>query len=211
MGLVTCFHWPNILMCAQWSLVEVEAWQCGWKQKKRWHEADRFSYMFDSKSNVLSSSLVQQLTHKMQYCWMTACQETGMGMISRWHQTCKLMLFKTKSSVIGLFDQFLDSLRTAIIYQNWFLDFWEPLYIYQNWFFETWILLGSLIHPATAELSITPLLWPFTLHPNPHKKAIVWCTKHSVASIPFCKTPMSGFPCMAGFPSSIVDYVIPFV
>jgi len=197
MGLVTCFHWPKILMCAQWSLVEVEAWQCQWKQKKRWHEADRFPYMFDGKSNVLSSSLVQQPTLKMRYCWMTACQQTGMGMISWWHQTCKLMLFKTKSSVIGLFDQFLDSLRTVVIYQNWF--------------FETWILLGSLIHPARAELSITPLLWPFTLHPNPHKKAIVWCTKYSVAAIPFCKTPMSGFPCMAGSPTSIVDSVIPFV
>ncbi len=91
------------------------------------------------------------------------------------------------------------------------LRFLRTVVIYQNWFFKTWILLGSLIHPATAELSIIPLLWPFTLHPNPHKKAIVWCIKHSVAAIPFCKTPMSGFPCMAGSPTSIVDSVIPFV
>ncbi len=146
MGLVTCFHLSKILICAQWSLVEVEAWQCRWKQKKRWHEADRFLYMFDSKSNVLSSSLVQQPTLKMQYCWMTACQETGMGMISQWHQTCKLMLFKTKSSVIGLFDQFLDSLRTAVIYQNWFLDFWEP------WLY---IRTGSLKHGSCLEASFT--------------------------------------------------------
>jgi hypothetical protein len=120
----------------------------------------------------------------MQYCWMTTCQETCMGMIYWWHQTFKLMLFKTKSLVIGLFDQFLDSLRIAIIYHNWF--------------FETWILLGSFIHPTITELSITPLLWPFTLHPNPHKKAIVWCIKDFVVPIPFCKTPMFGFPCMAG-------------
>jgi len=146
MGLVTCFHWPKILMCPQWSLVEVEAWQCRWKQKKRWHEADRFPYMFDSKRNVFSSSLVQQPTLKMQYCWMTACQETGMGMISGWHQTCKLMLFNTKSSVIGLFDQFLDSLRTAVIYQNWFLDFWEP------WLY---IRTGSLKHGSCLEASFT--------------------------------------------------------
>jgi hypothetical protein len=193
MGLVTCFHWPNILMCAQWSLVEVEAWQCPSKQKKRWHEADRFPYMFDSKSNVLSSSLVQQPTQKMQYCWMTACQETGMGMIFRWHQTCKLMLFKTKSSVIGLFDQFLDSLRTAIIYQNWFFDFWEPLYIYQNWFFETWILLGSLIHPATAELSITPLLWPFTLYPTHIRKQLYGAQNTLWHPFHFAKHPCLGF------------------
>ncbi len=89
--------------------------------------------------------------------------------------------------------------------------FLRTVVIYQNWFSETWILLGSLIHPATTELSITPLLRPFTLHPNPHKKAIVWRIKHSLAVIPFCKTHMSGFPCMAGSPTSIVDSVIPFV
>ncbi len=55
--------------------------------------------------------------------------------------------------------------------------FLRTVVIYQNWFFETWILLGSLNHPATTELFIIPLLWPFTLHPNPHKKAIVWCIK----------------------------------
>jgi hypothetical protein len=158
MGLVTCFHWSKILMCAQWSSVEVEAWQCRWKQKKWWHEADRFPYMFDSKSNVLSSSLVQQPTLKMQYCWMTACQETGMGMISWWHQTCQLMLCKTIFSYRTIWP-ILRFFENCSYLSELVLRFLRTMVIYQNWFFETWILLGSLIHPATTELSITPLLW----------------------------------------------------
>ncbi len=116
----------------------------------------------------------------------------------------KIFSYKTIWPIFRLFEKYSYKLELV-------LRFLRTVVIYQNWFFETWILLGNLICPTTTKLSITPLLWPFTLHPNPQKKTIVWCIKDFAVAIPFCKTPMFGFPCIDSSPTSIMDSISPFV
>ncbi len=87
----------------------------------------------------------------------------------------KIFSYKTIWPIFRLFEKYSYKLELV-------LRFLRTVVIYQNWFFETWILLGSLIHPTTTKLSITPLLWPFT-RPK-------WINRHQCTSWPFC--PMDG-------------------